>query len=264
MPEARLDGVTVIYETAGTAADPSAPAVVFIHALGQNRHSYAAQTAAVSRHFRTLAFDLPGAGQSPHDPAGYSIPRWASQVDALTRHVGFDGKLFLVGHSMGTVTAMKFAVDQPDRVTGLVLIGALTGPAPGLVERARKVDAEGTASVVDAVLAGQLTAGTREGNPALTGLVRSMLSANQAVPYAGHCRALETFSIAPDLPRIKAPTLLLVGDADSVTPLKAQLGYRAAIGPHAKIAVIPGAAHTPQVERPDLVNARLLEFLIGA
>lgn len=257
MPTLTLDGIRIVYDLAGDG-----PPVVMVHGLGTSRHVWAAQAAVLARHQKVLTFDLPGAGQSDPDPAGYSIPRWAEQIAKLADALGLAGRLTVVGHSMGTVTAVRFARQFPDRTAGLILVGALTGPAPGLVERARKVEGEGMLAVVETVLAGQLTAGAREGNPALTGLLRAVLSANRPEPYCGHCRTLEAFSTADDLPRLAGlPVLLMVGDQDMVTPYKAHLGYRAAIGPSARLAVIPSAAHTPQVERPDAVTGRMMEFL---
>lgn len=251
-----IDGVKIAYDLAGEG-----PAVVLVHGLGTNRHIWAAQVAVLAKHFRVLSFDLPGAGQSSDDPGGYSIPRWVGQIHRLTHALVPGGRFTLAGHSMGTVTAVRFAIEHADRVTALMLIGMLTGPAPGLAERAKKVEAEGMAAVVEAVLAGQLTAGAREGNPALTGLLRAVLSANRPGPYAGHCRTLEAFSTAADLPRVSVPALLMVGDQDVVTPLKNHVGFKSAI-PRAELAVVASAAHTPQVERPDAVALRMLEFLI--
>jgi 3-oxoadipate enol-lactonase len=258
VPSVRIENLNFVYELRGDG-----PAVVFVHGLGGSRNVWNAQLAPLSVNYKVLAFDLPGAGQSDPDPAGYSIPRWVGQIDALTKAVGIDGKFTLVGHSMATVTAVKFALDYPDRVHGIVLVGMLPGPAPGLVERAKKVEAEGLLSIVDTVLAGQLTAGTREGSPAMTGLFRAALAANHPVAYCGHCRALEKFSVKNDLPKVKCPTLIVAGDQDPVTPLKNSLGYKAAMGPNAKLAVIADAAHTLQIERHREFNAALLEFLAG-
>jgi 3-oxoadipate enol-lactonase len=258
VPSIKIDGLNIVYELRGEGTP-----LVFVHGLGGSRNVWNAQLAAFSVNYRVLTFDLPGAGQSDPDPAGYSIPRWAAQIDALTRALGITDRIVLVGHSMATVTAVKFALDYPDRVAALVLAGMLAGPAPGLVERAEKVEAEGLLSVVDAVLAGQLTVGTREGSPAITGLFRAALAANNPASYCGHCRALENFSVKDDLGRIKCPTLIVVGDQDTVTPLKASAGYKAAIGSAARLAVIADAAHTLQIERHREFNAAVFEFLSG-
>lgn len=265
MPTVEIDSVRITYDVAGEGAG-----VVLVHGLGTCRHVWAAQAAVLAKHHRVLSLDLPGAGESGDDPEGYSIPRWVSQLDRLATAVFGPGKRFVVaGHSMGTVTGVRWAAGHPERVAGLMLVGMLTGPAPGLVERARKVAAEGMSAVVDAVVSGQITAGGHGSRPELAGLLKAIIAANRPGPYAGHCRTLESFSSAADLPKVACPVLLAVGDQDLVTPLKAHVGFRAAIGsavegaPRAELVVIPGAAHTPQVEQPAALTGAMLRFLAG-
>src|SRR5206468_3872518 len=122
----------------------------------------------------------------------------------------------LVGHSMATVLAQKFAAAYPTRLAGLVLCGPLTElPPPGkeaFVKRAETVLREGMLPVADMVLAGGLTAATREGNGALTGMVREMLLSNDPPSYAAQCHALLNGSAKADQAKIRCPTLILEGD----------------------------------------------------
>src|SRR5205823_68330 len=104
------------------------------------------------------------------------------------------------------------------RLAALVLCGPITElPAPGkeaFTKRAETVQKEGMIAIADTVLTGALTPATREGNPALAGLVREMLLSNDPACYAGHCLALVGGSAKADQAQIKCPTLILDGDQD--------------------------------------------------
>jgi len=80
--------------------------------------------------------------------------------------------------------------------------------------------------------------------------------------YAGHCQALRNGSAKADQANIKCPTLILVGDQDGVTPLANARAIAAAV-PQAKVGIVPATAHLTMMERPELFNAALIEFLAG-
>jgi 3-oxoadipate enol-lactonase/4-carboxymuconolactone decarboxylase len=109
-------------------------------------------------------------------------------------------------------------------------------------------------------MGGALTPRTREANPALAGLLREVLLANDPHCYAAHCRALADGSVKGEQARIRCPTLILVGDQDPVTPLANARQIAGEIA-GAVIRVIPGTAHMTMLESPDAFNTALLEFL---
>jgi pimeloyl-ACP methyl ester carboxylesterase len=147
----------------------------------------------------------------------------------------------------------------------LVLCGPLTELAAQgkevFTKRAETVLKDGMIADADHVLTGALTSAAREGaNAALTGLYRELLLSNDPVHYAGHCRALVAGSAKSDQPNIRCPTLILVGDQDGVTPLALCRQITAAIK-GSRVRIIPGTAHLTMLERPELFNAALIEFL---
>jgi pimeloyl-ACP methyl ester carboxylesterase len=167
---------------------------------------------------------------------------------------------------MGTVLVQKFAAKHAARLSALVLCGPLIELASAgkeaFTKRAEAVQKEGMIAVADMVLGGALTAATREGNPALAGLVREMLLSNDPTCYAAQCHALINGSAKADQAHIKCPTLLLEGEQDTVTPLANCRAIAAAVA-GARIRIIPSTAHLTMLERPELFNAALSEFLVG-
>ena len=160
--------------------------------------------------------------------------------------------------------AQRFATRHGSRLTGLVLAGPITELAPAGKEafskRIETVRREGMFGVADAVLGGALTAATREANPALAGLLREVILANDPECYIGHCRALMAASAKEDQPKIPCRTLVLVGDQDPVTPLASARQVVGAIQ-GSRLRVIPATAHMTMLECPDAFNAALIEFI---
>jgi 3-oxoadipate enol-lactonase len=257
---ANVQGTRIFYETTGEGLP-----LVFVHGLGGTSNVWHAQRLALSRYFKVVTLDLPGTGRSDRSERHYTMERWVEQLAGLADAAGLD-KFVLIGHSMSTVLAQKFAAKYGTRLAALVLCGPLTELSPtgreAFVKRAETVLKEGMLPVADQVMAGALTAATREGNAALAGLVREMLLANDPACYAGQCQALINGSAKADQAQIRCPTLILDGDQDGVTPLANARAIAAAIA-GARIRIIPATAHLTMLERPELFNAALTEFLAG-
>jgi pimeloyl-ACP methyl ester carboxylesterase len=257
---ANIHGTTIFYEVAGEGLP-----LVFIHGLGATSNVWNAQRVALARYFKVVTLDLPGSGRSAKSERQYSMERWVEQLAALADAARLDN-FVLIGHSMSTMLAQKFAAKYGNRLTGLVLCGPLTELPPAgkeaMLKRAETVLREGMLPVADVVVTGGLTTATREGNAALAGLMREVLAANDPACYAGHCHALASGSAKADQAQIKCPTLILEGDQDGVTPLSNARAIAAAI-PGARIRIIPATAHLTMLERPEAFNAALTEFLAG-
>jgi 3-oxoadipate enol-lactonase len=255
---ANIHGTTVFYESMGEG-----PPLVFVHGLGGTGNVWHAQRLTLSKHYRVVTYDLSGSGRSDRTRREYSIDGWADELAGLLDHWKLPAAA-VVGHSMGTVIVQHFTAKYPARVMALVLAGALVelGPAgkEAFARRAEMVEREGMIGVTDTVLGGALSAGTRERNPALAGMVREMLLANDPACYAGHCRALMNGSARADQAKITCPTLLLVGDQDPVTPLGLQRQIAAAIK-GSRIRIVPNTAHLTMLESPEAFNTILLELL---
>jgi 3-oxoadipate enol-lactonase len=257
---ANVQGTNIFYEVTGDGLP-----LVFVHGLGGTSNVWHAQRVGLAKYFKVITLDLPGSGRSDKTERQYSMERWIAQLAGLADAAKLD-KLVLIGHSMTTVLAQSFAAAHGKRLHALVLCGPITELPPAgkdaFAKRAETVQKEGMIAVADTVLAGALTPATREGNPALAGLVREMLLANDPACYAGHCQALRAGSARADQPNIKCPTLILVGDQDSVTPLANARAIAAAVS-GARLRIIPATAHLTMLERPELFNAALIEFLAG-
>jgi 3-oxoadipate enol-lactonase len=256
--EAQIHGATIHYEVEGDG-----PPLVFVHGLGGTSNVWHAQRVVLSKNFKVLVYDLSGSGRSQRGGQEYAIARWADELAAVLDAAQI-ARAAVVGHSMATLIVQRFALQYPERVSALALAGPITELAPpgkeAVRRRAATVEAEGMGAIVDAILGGALTPRTREGNPALAGLLREVLLSNDPHGYAAHCRALADGSVKGEQARIRCPTLILVGDQDPVTPLANARQVAAEIA-GAVLRVIPATAHMTMLESPDAFNTALLEFL---
>jgi len=255
---AEIDGIGIHYESEGEGTP-----LVFVHGLGGTLNVWHAQRVVLSKYCRVILYDLSGSGQSDRSNTGYSIEKWAEELAGVLDAAELE-RAVVVGHSMGTLIVQRFVLQFPDRVMGLVLAGALTELLPpgkeAIANRAKLVEAEGMSAVADAILTGALSARTREGNPALAGLLREVLLSNDPQCYAAHCRALVEGSVRGEQSKIDCPALILVGDQDPVTPLVFARQIAGEI-PGTAVKIVPGTAHMTMLESPDAFNSALLGFL---
>lgn len=239
------------------------PPIVLIHGLGATSNVWHAQRMTLSKYFRVVVYDRSGCGRSPARDDGYSIDGWVDELARLLDHLAVPAAV-VVGHSLGSMIAQRFAARYGSRTTALVLAGGEAELSPTgkavLMERAQLIAAHGLTAAVEPWLGSVLSAATREGNPALAGLLRAMFLANDDTTYVQQCLALRDADVRSDQAEIACPTLLLVGDQDSVTPLSWQ--QQIAVGIRdSRIRIIPGTAHMTMLESPAAFSTAVLEYL---
>lgn len=127
------------------------PTVVFEAGAAASRSTWALVQPAVAEFAHAVVYDRSGIGRSPRDPASRTIRRMADDLGALLDDLG-SGPFVLVGHSAGGAIIRLAAVDQPDRVRGLVLVDVTDEGADVLFTRAARA-AEKVAGLVSLGLA---------------------------------------------------------------------------------------------------------------
>jgi pimeloyl-ACP methyl ester carboxylesterase len=266
--------VTVNVEVEAHGAGAGEP-LVLLHGLGASRqlwHRVAPALAASGR--RVLTPDLPGFGSSAPAGPGFEFPA-VTEALAVALRRRTRGPFDLLGHSLGGAVALQFATEYPELVRRVVL----AAPA-GFTPRAWPVASAAGALAAPALavrrIVGRplsLSATARRGllwgavaEPQRLGVsdARLILSSSGRATRLGPALAevLRT-DLRPLLRRLKAPVGLIWGERDRVVPIST-LGTIRAIWPQVVVETIPGAAHIPQLERPDefvVALERVLERL---
>lgn len=245
----------------------SARPVVLLHAFPLNPEMWSPQMAELEGRYSVYAPALPGFGGREPGPA--SLEAWAQELGEGLDTLGFDEAVF-VGLSMGGYLAFRIWDLFPERVAGLVL--ADTRPQAddqaGKARRAQlaaRVRAEGSGVLVESFVPALLGPDTRAGDSEERRAIAEWVErwVRDADPE-GVARALEAMAARPDSQRllgeIEVPTLVLVGEDDTLTPPADARAMAEAI-PDAELLVLPGAGHLANLERPEAFNTALLGFL---
>lgn len=232
--------------------------VVLAHGFGQTRRCWGPLLPALAITHEVVAVDMPGHGEAP------AVSASVEEGAGLLGETG--GRAAYLGYSMGGRHVLRLAVDRPDLVTELVLIGSSPGIADPHERAARRVaddaladrvEAEGVAWFVDHWLAQPLFAG-------LTAATRfdDERRSNDAGALATSLRLAGTGAQEPlwdRLPEVRAPTLLVVGGADKKF---AGIAHEMAMAlPDARVTEIPGAGHSVHLEAPEATAAVIRHFL---
>ncbi len=257
--QAKINDITLAYGDSG-----SGQPIVFLHAFPLNRTMWAEQEAALSSHYRVITIDLRGHGESDAPLWHYSLDQAADDVRALLDHRSITQALF-VGLSMGGYILLAFYRRYADRVKGMVLADTRAqadtpeGKA-GRFQMAQIAYKQGPSAIADIMIPKLLSPATIQTRPEIAQRVRTMIEGNQISGIAGDLMAMaERPDSVPLLKQITCPTQIIVGELDLATP-PADAELMAEQIPHARLAVIPNAAHLANLEQPEAFTRLIEEF----
>jgi 3-oxoadipate enol-lactonase len=248
----------------GAGLGEGAPLLVLGASLGTTGAIWQPQLPVLAERFRVVRYDHRGHGQSPAPAGPYRLDDLGGDVLALLDTLGAD-RVMLGGISIGGAVAAWVAAHAPDRIDRLALLAtSVRFGTPSLwAERAAAVRAGGIPAIADTVVGRWFTPGFATRHAAVVGWVRQQLVSTPVEPYASCCAALEKLDLAPLLGSITAPTLVLAGADDPVSPPEHARDVAGSV-PGATTEIVPDAAHLLNVEQPDHVSRVLVDFFGGA
>jgi pimeloyl-ACP methyl ester carboxylesterase len=237
-----IEELPVFYETVGQGA----PLVLLHGGLAANR-SWAAQLAGLSAGRTVVAPERQAHGHTPDRPGPLTYQGMADETAAFLRRLELV-PADLVGWSDGGMIGFLLAAQRPDLVRSLVMMGSgfsSDGYVVGLMERLTGYPADHPEMAMFAAMYAESSPDGPEHFPVVWEKVRRMWS--------------EPFDWSDLLGRVGAPLLVIVGDDDCITVSHAdELARRVRRG---QLAVIPGASHLAPMEKPDLFNRLVLDFV---
>ncbi|MCP9987713.1 alpha/beta hydrolase [Streptomyces sudanensis] len=257
-----------------------APAVVLVHGWTCSTGFWAAQVRDLAADHRVVVYDQRGHGATPPpaEPSGYSTRALADDLEAVLTAVLAPGeKAVLAGHSMGGMTLMAAAGRPAVRERAAAVLLCSTG-ASRLVHECLVLPLR--AGALRARITGALLAARAPFGP-VTAVSRAILKYVTMGPGAAPDRVAECARIVHACPRavrvawshvlggldlesavreLDAPTAVVVGAADRLTPPVHARTLAAALPRCLGLEVLPGVGHMVPVEAPEAVTARLREL----
>jgi pimeloyl-ACP methyl ester carboxylesterase len=234
------DGFRIRYVEAGQGTP-----LVHLHGAGGLRLTPAHDL--LSRQFRVVAFEMPGFGESPENSRTRDMPELASTMAQGAGNLGLD-TFNLMGTSFGGKTALWLALQEPQRVRGLVLEAPAAirpegaqPPAGAPEEMTRRLYAHP-----------ERLAALPAPDPAIQARTRKLV---QRLRGPDRDRDLET-----RLPDLLTPTLVLFGTLDAVIPSEMGHLYKELI-PNSHLVFVYDAGHAIGAERPEAFSEVVADFL---
>jgi pimeloyl-ACP methyl ester carboxylesterase len=237
--------------------------VVLLHGFSDSWRSFEGVLSHLPGHLRSIAVSQRGHGDSDRPPTGYRARDFASDVAGLLSALGLE-RAVVVGHSMGASVAQRFALDHPDRVLALVLVGARATwrDHPGVIELC-----DYARSMTDPVDPGFVQDFQRStiSRPVPDALVDVVVAESLKLPARVWQATCEEFLLVADtsreLPRLRVPTLLLCGEADGYAR-DAQESLAVTIA-GSRLELYPDTGHALHWEAPARFVADLTAFVDG-
>jgi (E)-2-((N-methylformamido)methylene)succinate hydrolase len=260
-------------EAAGTSYSVYTPqlqaaraTVVLIHGVGMNQTVWSPQIGPLTAAgYRVVVYDMLGHGDSTLPTDEPTLGEYASQLKVLLDATGVD-RAHVVGHSMGALVTLEFALTHPQRTLSVVALNAVYDRTPAqreaVMTRAATLDEPSLDTGIDATLSRWF------GDPVpghLTQAAQAVRDLLLSVDPVGYARTYRLFACSDDahvgrLASLAVPALFLTGECDPNSS-PAMSRAMAAATPFGHAEIIANERHMMNVTDPERVNERLLAFL---
>jgi pimeloyl-ACP methyl ester carboxylesterase len=249
MQDIHTSSGTLSYVERGVGEIP----VVFIHGAGGTHQHWGYQIRDLAPRTRVVVPDLPGHGQSAL-PGHDRVDGYAATITALLNALQID-RAILAGHSMGAAVALWTAIEHPERVAGLGLVGAgaRMRVAPAVLE-GLLTDRTATIKLIVSLCYHADTP------PDVLRQAEENYRHCDAQTFHGDFVACDRFDVRERLATVNCPTVIVVGDQDRMTPPRHAEALRDQIA-GATLITVSGGDHMPMIRRPDEVTAAISDLL---
>jgi len=242
--------------------NPTGVPVVFLHGVTDSWGSFEGVMSLLPASIRAIAVSQRGHGGSSRPATGYRIEDFSADLVRFMDVLGLPSAV-IVGHSMGSFVAQRFAAEHPDRTRGLVLMGSATGMADHPVGREMVAALDAMSDTVDHDFVREFQASTlaRSVDPSL---FHAAVAESLRVPlrvWRDTFRGFLNVDHLSLLGRIQAPTIIVWGSCDTIFTREEQAALRGAI-PDARLVMYSGGGHSFHWEDAATFAADLTAFCL--
>ncbi len=241
------------------------PPVVFLHGFPFSQKMWHPQVEALQNNYPLITFDHRGHGESDAGDGQFMLEFMLDDLIGLLDHLKIE-QAVLCGLSMGGYIALRAVERNPERVKALVLCDTRceADSNEAKLQRAasiRTIKEKGVPAFAEGFLKAVFTAQSFQTAPAAVDLIRQIILKNPALGITGTLLALASRTdTSAVLPKIHVPTLIMVGDQDTITPPSAAETLHKGIA-GSELQILSGAAHMSNLENAVAFNQHLLAFL---
>lgn len=254
----RLPNAVTLHYVEQGAADGTP--VILVHGFPDSWFSYSTVIAHLPRQLRVIAPSLRGYGESDRSYGNYHPRDLAADLSEFMIKLGI-ASAHVVGHSMGSYVAEYLALDHPEQVRSLTLIGTFRTMV-GRADLAEMLAAlEQMGETVDLTLVREFQESTLA-QPVPAVFLETIIAESTKVPNHVWCGAIGDIlriDHFDELHRIKAPTTIFWGDRDGMSNLRDQHAIAAATG--GELRLYAGAGHSLQWEEPERFAQDLIKVI---
>ena len=238
-----------------------APLFLF-HSLLSDRASFASIEPALMRSHRVIVPELPGFGGSKAVEGG--LADVADRMAEAVAEAAGGAEATVLGNGYGGFVALQMAIRHPDLARKLVLAdcGAAFSDEGRQAFRnmAAASKAKGIAAITDVAMRRLFAPEFQDQHPDLMRDRRAAFLKTDPDVLQAACGQLAELDLRPELTKVKVPVFVLVGEHDEATPppMSHEL---AALLPNARLKILTGCAHVPQLQAPQLFLGAIADFL---
>ena len=248
--------------TVNAAQRGEGPPLFLLHSLLSDRASLDAIAPQLSRSFRVIVPELPGFGGS--QAVGGGLAEIADRMAEAVRDGAGGEDAVVLGNGYGGFVALQMVIRHPDIATRLILAdcGAAFSPSGRDAFRtmAAAAKAKGLAAVTDVAMRRLFAPDFQARHPELMANRRAAFGKTDPQVFGAACAQLAELDLRGELANVKVPVLVIVGELDEATP-PAMSHELAARLPDARLKIIAGCAHVPQLQSPELFLETISDFL---
>jgi 3-oxoadipate enol-lactonase len=241
------------------------PSLFLFHSLLSDRASFDAIAPKLSQSFRVIVPELPGFGRSP--AVGGGLAAVADRMAEAVKDAAGSDEAIVLGNGYGGFVALQMAIRHPGIASRLILADCGAAFSESGREAFRNMaaasKARGLAAITDVAMRRLFAPEFQAQHPDLMRDRREAFLRTDPDVLQAACNALAELDLRPELGKVKIPVLVLVGEHDEATPppMSREL---AALLPDARLKIIAGCAHVPQLQSPGVFLDAIGDFLPAA